>query len=68
MDDMQIEEDDGQHPVGGITGLESMTLADEGHFLLGHHDEIRARIKISLAESRDSGFHDSGRERRPTLG
>ena len=35
----------------GITGPEFMMWGDGGHFLLGHYDEIKARIMAFLAEA-----------------
>jgi pimeloyl-ACP methyl ester carboxylesterase len=52
-DDSLIDYSNGQHTAARITGAEFMTLGDGGHFLLGHYDEIRARIMIFLAETRE---------------
>jgi len=52
-DDSLIDYSNGQHTAARITGAEFMTLGVGGHFLLGHYDEIRARIMIFLAETRE---------------
>jgi pimeloyl-ACP methyl ester carboxylesterase len=52
-DDSLVDYSNGQHTAAGIAGAELMTLEDGGHFLLGHHDEIRARIVTFLAETRE---------------
>jgi pimeloyl-ACP methyl ester carboxylesterase len=53
QDDSLIDYSNGQHTAARIAGAEFMTLRDGGHFLLGHYDEIRARIVTFLAESRE---------------
>jgi 2-hydroxy-6-oxonona-2,4-dienedioate hydrolase len=50
-DDSLVDYSKGQHTAAGIAGAEFMTLGDGGHFLLGHYDEIRARILTFLAEA-----------------
>jgi 2-hydroxy-6-oxonona-2,4-dienedioate hydrolase len=52
-DDSLIDYSNGQHTAAGITGAEFMTLEDGGHFLLGHYDDIRARITAFLAQARE---------------
>ena len=48
-DDGLVAYSNGQHTAAGIAGAEFVTFGDGGHFLLGHYDEIRARILAFLA-------------------
>jgi 2-hydroxy-6-oxonona-2,4-dienedioate hydrolase len=50
-DDSLVDYSRGQHTAESIAGAELLTFIDGGHFLAGHYDEIKARIKAFLAES-----------------
>jgi pimeloyl-ACP methyl ester carboxylesterase len=51
-DDKLVDYSHGQHTAASIPGAQFMTLEDGGHFLLGHYDEVRARIVRLLAETK----------------
>jgi pimeloyl-ACP methyl ester carboxylesterase len=52
-DDSLIDYSNGQHTAGKITGAEFVTFGDGGHFLLGHYEEIKAKIMTFLAETKE---------------
>jgi pimeloyl-ACP methyl ester carboxylesterase len=50
-DDGLVNYSNGQHTASKIAGAEFLTLEDGGHFLLGHYDQIRVKIRSYLAET-----------------
>jgi 2-hydroxy-6-oxonona-2,4-dienedioate hydrolase len=51
QDDGLVNYSNGQHTAARISGAELMTLGDGGHFLAGHYDEIREKVRTFLAEA-----------------
>jgi pimeloyl-ACP methyl ester carboxylesterase len=47
-DDALVDFANGQHTAETIPGAEFVALEDGGHFLLGHFDQIRQRVKAFL--------------------